>query len=157
MWHILTCRQLWINDEKELLQEVAGMGELREPWHSKQIQLLDRHLHLLHMYSQAKQNLQNNKDRNFKPSCQKDDRSLEFVPINLHLQRMWVQNDTLRRSGLYDIVTVGAFTSHANKCKTGGLLRCHFIYFKNICPLKSLATPVIFFSSSPIKVVHTRY
>ncbi|XP_059468525.1 inositol polyphosphate-4-phosphatase type I A isoform X2 [Neocloeon triangulifer] len=115
--------QLWINDEKELLQEVAGMGELREPWHSKQIQLLDRHLHLLHMYSQAKQNLQNNKDRNFKPSCQKDDRSLEFVPINLHLQRMWVQNDTLRRKGLYDVITVGAFTSHANKCKAGGLLR----------------------------------
>ncbi|CAB3379897.1 Hypothetical predicted protein [Cloeon dipterum] len=115
--------QLWINDEKELLQEVAGMGELRDPWHSKQIQLLDRHLHLLHMYSQAKQNLQNNKDRNFKPSCQKDDRSLEFVPINLHLQRMWVQNDTLRRTGLYDVITVGAFTSHANKCKAGGLLR----------------------------------
>ncbi|EFN61196.1 Type II inositol-3,4-bisphosphate 4-phosphatase [Camponotus floridanus] len=48
---------IWIQEEKELLQEVAGMGELREPWHTKQIELLDRHLHLLHLYSQAKENL----------------------------------------------------------------------------------------------------
>lgn len=33
------------------------MGELREPWHTKQVELLDRHLHLLHLYSQAKENL----------------------------------------------------------------------------------------------------
>lgn len=39
------------------MQEVAGMGELREPWHTKQVELLDRHLHLLHLYSQAKENL----------------------------------------------------------------------------------------------------
>jgi len=51
------CRGIWIQEEKELLQEVAGMGELREPWHTKQIELLDRHLHLLHLYSQAKENL----------------------------------------------------------------------------------------------------
>lgn len=52
-----TCRGIWIQEEKELLQEVAGMGELREPWHTKQVELLDRHLHLLHLYSQAKENL----------------------------------------------------------------------------------------------------
>lgn len=50
-------RGIWIQEEKELLQEVAGMGELMEPWHTKQIELLDRHLHLLHLYSQAKENL----------------------------------------------------------------------------------------------------
>jgi len=50
-------RGIWIQEEKELLQEVAGMGELREPWHTKQVELLDRHLHLLHLYSQAKENL----------------------------------------------------------------------------------------------------
>lgn len=37
------------------------MGELSEPWHSKQVELLDRHLQLLHLYSQAKQNLENQK------------------------------------------------------------------------------------------------
>jgi hypothetical protein len=52
------CRALWIQEEKELLQEVAGMGELHEPWHMSQVELLDRHLHLLHLYSQAKENLE---------------------------------------------------------------------------------------------------
>lgn len=46
-------RDVWIQQEKELLQEVAGMGELHEPWHSRQVELLDRHLHLLRLYSQV--------------------------------------------------------------------------------------------------------
>lgn len=59
----------------------------------------------------------------FKPSQRKNDRTLEFAPINLHLQRIWVQNDTLRKSGFYDIVTVGAFTAHSHKAKNGGLIK----------------------------------
>lgn len=50
-------RGVFIQEEKELLQEVAGMGELHEPWHSRQVELLDRHLHLLHLYSTAKEYL----------------------------------------------------------------------------------------------------
>ncbi|XP_050422355.1 inositol polyphosphate-4-phosphatase type I A isoform X2 [Adelges cooleyi] len=114
---------IWILEEKELLQEVSGMGELAEPWHSKQVELLDRHLQLLHLYSQAKQNLENQKGVNFKPSSRKNDRSLEFAPTNLHLQRIWVQNDTLKKNGFYDIITVGAFTAHSHKSKTGGLIK----------------------------------
>ncbi|KAK9500917.1 hypothetical protein O3M35_002081 [Rhynocoris fuscipes] len=114
---------LWINEEKELLQEVAGMGELVEPWHSLQVELLDRHLHLLHLYSQAKENLQAHKGSFFKPSSRKMDRSLEFAPVNLHLQRMWVQNDTLKKCDFYDIITVGAFTAHSHKSKNGGLIK----------------------------------
>ncbi|XP_069701186.1 inositol polyphosphate-4-phosphatase type I A isoform X3 [Periplaneta americana] len=116
---------LWIQEEKELLQEVAGMGELHEPWHTRQVELLDRHLHLLHLYSQAKENLEAHKGKGsfFKPSSRKNDRTLEFAPVNLHLQRMWVQNDTLRKSGFYDIITVGAFTAHSHKSKNGGLIK----------------------------------
>uniref|UniRef100_A0A146L0V0 Type II inositol 3,4-bisphosphate 4-phosphatase n=1 Tax=Lygus hesperus TaxID=30085 RepID=A0A146L0V0_LYGHE len=114
---------IWINEEKELLQEVAAMGELVEPWHSLQVELLDRHLQLLHLYSQAKENLQAHKGSFFKPSSRKFDRSLEFAPINLHLQRMWVQNETLKKCDFYDIVTVGAFTAHSHKSKNGGLIK----------------------------------
>ncbi|XP_011299273.1 type I inositol 3,4-bisphosphate 4-phosphatase isoform X2 [Fopius arisanus] len=113
----------FIHEEKELLQEVAGMGELREPWHTKQVELLDRHLHLLHLYSQAKENLSAFKASYFKRSSRKNDRSLEFVPLNLHLQRMWVHNDTLNKCGFYDLVSVGAFTAHSHKSKNGGLIR----------------------------------
>ncbi|XP_012279460.1 type I inositol 3,4-bisphosphate 4-phosphatase isoform X3 [Orussus abietinus] len=114
---------IWIQEEKELLQEVAGMGELREPWHTKQVELLDRHLHLLHLYSQAKENLSAFKGSYFKQSSRKNDRSLEFAPLNLHLQRMWVHNDTLNKCGFYDFISVGAFTAHSHKSKNGGLIR----------------------------------
>ncbi|XP_012140220.1 inositol polyphosphate-4-phosphatase type I A isoform X2 [Megachile rotundata] len=114
---------IWIQEEKELLQEVAGMGELREPWHTKQVELLDRHLHLLHLYSQAKENLAAFKGSYFKRSSRKNDRTLEFAPLNLHLQRIWVHNDTLNKCGFYDCITVGAFTAHSHKSKNGGLIR----------------------------------
>ena len=48
-------------------------------------------------------------------SVEKGDPSFEFVPVNLHLQRMWAENDSLRKSGFYDTVTHGAFTSIAQK------------------------------------------
>ena len=121
---------IWIHEEKELLQEVAGMGELREPWHTKQVELLDRHLHLLHLYSQAKENLAAFKGSYFKQSSRKNDRSLEFAPLNLHLQRMWVHNDTLNKCGLYDFITVGAFTAHSHKSKNGGLIRYNFYFIR---------------------------
>ena len=114
---------IWIQEEKELLQEVAGMGELREPWHTKQVELLDRHLHLLHLYSQAKENLAALKGSYFKRSSRRNDRTLEFAPLNLHLQRIWVHNDTLNKCGFYDFITVGAFTAHSHKSKNGGLIR----------------------------------
>ena len=48
---------------------------------------------------------------NFRKSSDKDKQDFEFVPVNLHLQRMWVENDSLRKSGTYDTITHGAFTS----------------------------------------------
>uniref|UniRef100_A0A1B0CWN1 PH domain-containing protein n=1 Tax=Lutzomyia longipalpis TaxID=7200 RepID=A0A1B0CWN1_LUTLO len=114
---------IWILREKELLQEISGMGELGGEWRNKQMELLDKHLRLLKDYSQAKQNLQQCAGKYFKPSSHKDDESLEFAPVNLHLQRLWAHNETLKRSGVLDIVTVGAFTRHSGKTKTGGLIK----------------------------------
>lgn len=117
-------RSIWILREKELLQEISGMGELGGEWRNIQMELLDKHLKLLKDYSQAKQNLQQyNSHKYFKQSSSKSDESLEFAPVNLHLQRMWAHNDTLKRSGLLDVITVGAFTRHSGKTKTGGLIK----------------------------------
>lgn len=102
------------------------MGELGGEWRRKQMDLLDKHLKLLKDYSQAKQNLQQyNKGEGefFKRSAIKTEEALEFVPVNLHLQRMWAHNDTLKRSGVLDIISVGAFTRHSGKSKTGGLIK----------------------------------
>uniref|UniRef100_A0A1A9W218 phosphatidylinositol-3,4-bisphosphate 4-phosphatase n=1 Tax=Glossina brevipalpis TaxID=37001 RepID=A0A1A9W218_9MUSC len=110
---------IWILREKELLQEISGMGELGGEWRRRQMDLLDKHLKLLKDYSQAKQNIQ----QIIKDEV-KTDESLEFIPVNLHLQRMWSQNDSLNKTAVLDIITVGAFTRHATKSKkTGGLIK----------------------------------
>ncbi|KAG5684624.1 hypothetical protein PVAND_013846 [Polypedilum vanderplanki] len=117
---------IWIMREKELLQEISAMGELGGEWKNKQLELLDAHLRLLRDYSQSKQNLQHHNGRGgkfFKPSAKRNDETLEFAPINLHLQRMVAHNDTLKKSGCLDVVTVGAFTRHTGKQKTGGLIK----------------------------------
>lgn len=124
--NIFYIRSIWILREKELLQEISGMGELGGEWRKRQMDLLDKHLKLLKDYSQAKQNLQHvasTANKFFKTSASKADESCEFAPVNLHLQRMWAHNDTLKRSGVLDVITVGAFTRHAGKTKTGGLIK----------------------------------
>lgn len=123
---LLIYRSIWILREKELLQEISGMGELGGDWRIKQMDLLDKHLKLLKDYSQAKQNLQHvttSTQKFFKTSASKADETCEFAPVNLHLQRMWAHNDTLKRSGILDVITVGAFTRHSGKTKTGGLIK----------------------------------
>ncbi|KAH8397789.1 hypothetical protein KR222_001705 [Zaprionus bogoriensis] len=117
---------IWIQREKELLQEISGMGELSGEWRWRQMNLLEEHLRLLKDYSQAKQNIQQlMRDAvHFKRSAAKADEALEFLPVNLHVQRMWAQNETLQRRGVLDIVTVGAFTRHDAKArKSGGLIK----------------------------------
>lgn len=98
------------------------MGELGGHWRNRQMDLLDKHLKLLKDYSQAKQNLQQYVGY-FKQSSRKADESLEFAPVNLHLQRLWVHNASIKRMDHLDVITVGAFTQHTGKSKTGGLIK----------------------------------
>jgi len=114
---------LWIAEEKELVHEIAGLGELREPWHLCQMSWLDFHLNLINTYTVALENLDNYKGQSFKRSAMKGDPTYEFVPTNLHLQRIWVQNESLRKSGFYDIHTVGAFNAFAQKTNSQGLIK----------------------------------
>ena len=52
-------RSLWISEERELVHEIAGLGELQEPWHSSQMRWLENHLSLINTYSTALENLDN--------------------------------------------------------------------------------------------------
>ena len=41
------------------MHEIAGLGELREPWHSSQMSWLENHLSLINTYTTALENLDN--------------------------------------------------------------------------------------------------
>lgn len=40
---------------------MAGLGELKSPWHDSQMSWLESHLHIINTYSQALENLENKK------------------------------------------------------------------------------------------------
>lgn len=111
---------LWICEEKELVHEIAGLGELKGPWHECQMAWLENHLNIINAYSQALEGLDNYKGTDqFRCSTDKTSQLYEFAPVNLHLQRMWAENDSLRKSGIYDTFTHGAFTSIPMKSQPG--------------------------------------
>ena len=59
---------LWICEEKELVHEIAGLGELKSPWHKCQMAWLENHLNIINTYSQALETLDNYKGNIFYPS-----------------------------------------------------------------------------------------
>ncbi|KAG8198212.1 hypothetical protein JTE90_015309 [Oedothorax gibbosus] len=114
---------LWINEEKKLLETIFQLSELPLDWQQKYLAASDGHLRLINHYTEVVDFLLKQKGSSFKPSIKKKDTDFEFVPVNLHIQRMWVQNVTTRKTGVYDIITVGAFSAYSRKFKQGGLLR----------------------------------
>ncbi|CAK1554649.1 unnamed protein product [Leptosia nina] len=115
---------IYIQREKELLGEMLSVGDICGNWQNKQLDLTSIHVSLLKHYCHSKRCLQQAEHAYFKASCKKDDSSLEFAPVNLHLQRMWIHNDTLNKTGFHDIITAGAFAAHTHKSeRTGGLIR----------------------------------
>ena len=60
-------RTLWISEERELVHEIAGLGELQEPWHSSQMSWLENHLSLINTYTTALENLDNYRGSNQNP------------------------------------------------------------------------------------------
>lgn len=44
---------IWIQHEKEMLQEVLCMGEMELPWKANQMELLNKHYNLYKYYNKA--------------------------------------------------------------------------------------------------------
>ncbi|GIY76492.1 inositol polyphosphate-4-phosphatase type I A [Caerostris extrusa] len=114
---------LWINEEKKLMETVFELNQLPLEWQQKYLAATDGHLRLINHYTEVVDFLLKQKGTSFKPSNKKKDNNFEFVPVNLHVQRMWVQNVTTRKTGVYDIITVGAFSAYSRRFRQGGLLR----------------------------------
>ena len=74
------------------MDELSRLGELPGTWEDCRLDLIESHAQLISAYSVASSHLQQRPDLTFKPSTKKGEEKLEFLPTNLHVQRMWVSH-----------------------------------------------------------------
>uniref|UniRef100_A0A3Q1EQK2 Type II inositol 3,4-bisphosphate 4-phosphatase-like n=1 Tax=Acanthochromis polyacanthus TaxID=80966 RepID=A0A3Q1EQK2_9TELE len=106
-----------------LVQEVKELGDLSPHWDGLRHDVISHCHHLIGCYQETLAELDKlSASSCFKSSSSKSDRHLQFVPTNLHSQRMEVTDPDC--SGVwYDVITFGAPADHHQAFKHGGLTR----------------------------------
>ncbi|XP_068178011.1 type II inositol 3,4-bisphosphate 4-phosphatase isoform X2 [Antennarius striatus] len=113
---------LYIQEDMSRVQDLRELGELSPHWDNLRKEVMTRYGGIITTYQETLAELDKITGCSFKPSCCKSQKSLEFIPINLHTQRMRVTCPRKTDSS-YDIVTVGAPAAHFQGFKCGGLQR----------------------------------
>uniref|UniRef100_A0A3P9JJM1 Inositol polyphosphate-4-phosphatase type II B n=1 Tax=Oryzias latipes TaxID=8090 RepID=A0A3P9JJM1_ORYLA len=113
---------LYIQEDMSRVQDLTELGELSPHWDNLRKEVITRYGGIIGSYQATLAELDKITGCSFKPSCCKAQKSLEFIPINLHTQRMRV-SCLKKTDAFYDIVTVGAPAAHFQGFKSGGLQR----------------------------------
>uniref|UniRef100_A0A8C1WKQ8 Inositol polyphosphate-4-phosphatase type II B n=1 Tax=Cyprinus carpio TaxID=7962 RepID=A0A8C1WKQ8_CYPCA len=111
---------LYIQEDTCRIQELKDLGELSPHWDNLRKDVISRYDQIIKEYQDTLAELEKLTGPLFKPSCSKGQKYLEFIPINLHTQRMRVMCPR-KTDSFYDVVTVGAPAAHSQGFKNGGL------------------------------------
>ncbi|XP_026016098.1 type II inositol 3,4-bisphosphate 4-phosphatase-like isoform X2 [Astatotilapia calliptera] len=103
------------------IQEVKELGDLSPHWDGLRHDVVSHCNHVTGCYQELLAELEKvSASSCFKSSTSKSDRHLQFVPTNLHTQRMEVTSPD--STGVwYDVITFGAPADHHQAFKHGGL------------------------------------
>ncbi|XP_036619180.1 inositol polyphosphate 4-phosphatase type II isoform X2 [Trichosurus vulpecula] len=111
---------LHIKEDLRRNQELKDLGELAPHWDNLRKNVLAHCEQMVNTYQDILTELGKQTGSSFRSSCSKGEKTLEFIPLNLHLQRMQVHSPELKDT-LYDVITVGAPAAHFQGFKNGGL------------------------------------